>query len=161
MFDSEDANHKFAAHQAIETSSRRICMFVLISTCRLQAPGPRGRQSTTPAVTTELGQMSSAASSSGVPPAEAGASAGAAEQPPTEGAGAGAAEQPPVVEPEPELFPPLLLPPVPPPPPGEHFPLSFSFKLAVKTRETNFDTHVVLDNTWFIEEKTAKRMGTT
>ena len=160
MFDSEDASRKFAVIQAIEASSRCRCMFVLIARCRLQAPGPRGRQSTTPAVTTELGQMSSAASSS-VPPAEPGASAGAAEQPPTEGAGAGAAEQPPIVQPKPELFPPLLLSPVPPPPPGEHFPLSFSFKLAVKTRETNFDTHVVLDNTWFIEEKTAKRMRTT
>lgn len=141
----------------------------------MHAPGPvDNRQPQAPFALTTVGQMSAASSS--VPPAEAaatagataqppaeGAGTGAAEQPPTEGAGAGATEQPPVAEPETEpvsrLFGSLM--PMPPPTTiGEQFPVSFSFKLAVKTREVNFETHAELDNT-FLGAWPAKRPRTT
>ena len=96
------------------------------------------------------------------PPAE-GAGAGAAQQPPTEGAGAGATEQPSVAEPEPEPVSRMLGSLTPTPPPtmiGEQFPVSFSFKLAVKTRDVNFETHAELDNT-FLGAWPAKRAKTT
>ena len=115
------------------------------------------------AASSNAGATPEAAANAGAteqPPAE-GAGAGTADQPPTEGDNASATEQPPVAEPEPvsRLFGSLM--PMPPPTTiGEEFPVSFSFKSAVKTREVNFETHAELDNT-FLGAWPAKRPRTT